>query len=92
MERKVLPIGSPEAAAAIRRVRDQERLRKGMDTFGRDSYKASTKLTPKLREKIKKMLSDGMTRKQIARITGISYSTVARIDVGIKQGGKKQKT
>lgn len=82
--RKVLPIGSPEAAAVIQKIREQERLRKGLDAFGRDSYKTSTKVTPELREKIKRMLSDGMTRKQVARISGVSYSTIARIDVGIK--------
>lgn len=84
MERKVLPIGSPEAAAAIRRVRDQERLRKKLDAYGKDTFKVGVKLTPELKEKIKRMLSDGMTRKQVARVTGISYSTVARIDVGLK--------
>ena len=84
MERRVLPIGSPEAKAAIQRVREQERLRKGLDAFGRDTYKSGVKLTPELREKIQRMLADGMTRKQVARVSGLSYSTISRIDVGIK--------
>lgn len=84
MERKVLPIGSPEAAAVIQRIREQERLRKRLDAFGRDTYKSGVKLTPELKEKIKRMLADGMTRKQVARISGVSYSTIARIDVGLK--------
>ena len=83
MERKVLPIGSPEAAAVIQRIREQERLRKRLDEFGRDTYKSGVKLTPELKEKIKRMLADGMTRKQVARVSGLSYSTVARIDVGL---------
>ena len=82
--RKVLPIGSPEAAAVIRKIREQERLRKGLDAFGRSSYRTSTKMTPELKAKIQKMLADGMTRKQVARITQVSYSTVARIAVGIR--------
>lgn len=82
--RKVLPIGSPEAAAAIRRVRERERIRKGLDAYGKDTFKTTTKLTPELKEKIKRMLLDGMTRKQVARISGVSYSTIARIDVGLK--------
>ncbi len=82
--RKVLPLGSPEAAAAIQRVRERERIRKGLDAYGKDTFKTTTKLTPELKEKIKRMLADGMTRKQVARITQVSYSTVARIAVGIK--------
>ena len=82
--RKVLPIGSPEAAAVIQKIREQERLRKGLDAFGRSSYRTSTKVTPELKAKIQKMLADGMTRKQVARITQVSYSTVARIAVGIR--------
>lgn len=82
--RKVLPLGSPEAAAAIQRVRERERIRKGLDAYGKDTFKTTTKLTPELKEKIKRMLADGMTRKQVARVTQVSYSTVARIAVGIK--------
>lgn len=84
--RKVLPIGSPEAAAVIQRIREQERLRKklDLDTYGKDTYKSGVKLTPELKEKIKRMLADGMTRKQVARVSGVSYSTIARIDVGLK--------
>lgn len=82
--RKVLPIGSPEAAAVIQKIREQERLRKGLDAFGRSSYRTSTKMTPELKAKIQKMLNDGMTRTQVARITQVSYSTVARIAVGIR--------
>ena len=79
-----MPLGSPEAAAAIQRVRERERIRKGLDAYGKDTFKTTTKLTPELKEKIKRMLADGMTRKQVARISGVSYSTIARIDVGLK--------
>lgn len=81
--KKPYPIGSPEAKAVIQKVREQELARAGMITDGYNRpvnpFKNRVQITEELRSKVLKMLDEGIDRKEIARKTGISYSSVARI-------------
>lgn len=86
ISKKPYPIGSPEAKAVIQKIREQELARAGMteDAYGHSCFRGKTPITPEVRAKVLRMIQDGIPKKHVARTIGISYSSVNRIEMGVR--------